>query len=293
MERKISREQYEVELSKLTNNELKEICKKRNIPHSAPNKTTFIQRILKDANLSRANEIGKEIDMKESLNAQELIEYGAMLGPVREAWDFEIAMPLANLISRVTVEDAITSDEALNLISQFEEFRHEWNQKCPVKTDILHLTSEVEEELRRLVAKGAVKWDEADRQIILNLLGRVRIAIPQGGSMIETYFNFLDQLHIRYSMDLKLKYLLDPYLVVVDLPEMNAVTINAAITSLVGNPNPSSAVLPGKDNASDNPFAWSFATFDQANWFMGYLKGRIPTIQLLFYRTDGPGLQYN
>jgi hypothetical protein len=81
-----------------------------------------------------------------------------------------------------------------------------------------------------------------------------------------------------------------PEVVVVDLPETNAVGINAAIAAFAAVPI--LAAVPAKDNPSANPFVWPFANFDEANHWISFLKGRINGIRCLQYTTTGPGALY-
>jgi hypothetical protein len=241
--------------------------------------------------------IGLCVKTKKVMTLEELLDYYAYLGPDQSKWNFAIAMELGLFFSRGTMED-IKERELINNYIKIRQmlaaFTNEWLHKCSRKTRKQPYDLEFHTFLDNMVQKGAENWTEDDTKEIVRVFDDICGVEFNGDGVsggLHTYNLFQQELLKRYVIDPKLKYYLDPEVVVVDLPETHAAAINAAIAAFI--PNPSLAALPNKDNISSNPFVWSFGTFAEANWWMGYLKGRIPTANLMYFVSAAPVSNYN
>jgi hypothetical protein len=204
----------------------------------------------------------------------------------------ELAFEIHPVFGSCSVDGLALSPEGMKLWENLIVFTSEWKRKCQPKTTVLKWNSGFAASLDRLVNIKAECWNQEDKKEILEMFCEVRLVDMRDGdgSNPGIYSRFQSELLRAFAVDLEFKLLMDPEVVVVDLPETNAARINEAIAAFV--PVPILAVVPAKDNPSTNPFVWSFANFDEANHWIAFLKGRINGIRCLQYTTAGPGALY-
>jgi hypothetical protein len=232
-----------------------------------------------------------EIKGLTEISVATFLSYCEFLEGAEENWDFSFAVELALLCRRATPIGIDESSKAVEFLRVLTEFYTRWIKKCSYKTKRLTFNREVNDLLHRLIGVGAIQWTESDIQTILFLFEGVYAVDCRNLEMssLKVYNLFLGELAKRYEVDLKLKYLLDPHLVVVDLPPSESGAFNQIMKGLVDDIE---LYVPVPDNVCAKPFAWSFSTADQALHFIKVLKGAIPDLCLLYYQTLGPVAVY-
>lgn len=110
---------------------------------------------------------------------------------------------------------------------------------------------------------------------------------------MDLYLSFQAQLAQLFTINPSVKYALDPTLVIADLQSAAVGDIALALNALPQHLAPAGlGPIPPADNETQVPTMWSFQVRADALWFCGYLRGRIPGIQLVLYETVAPAAHW-